>query len=150
MIEERAKPKEVTNAMGRLMLCEEDWEARRKASREQENSGGSGGPSNRGKRRPRGRGHGGAGSSTRDDHDGQIAGAGNAGGGRPPPGTLCNNCGKSSHWAKDCRGKKKGVAHVAQAEEDEHVLMYIAADAEVIAPSVSCCHPRSPPPVVEP
>jgi len=37
-----------------------------------------------------------------------------------------------------------------QAEEDEHALMYIAADAEVITPSVSCCHPRSPPPVVEP
>lgn len=30
LFEERTKPKEVTNAMGRLMLCEEDWEARRK------------------------------------------------------------------------------------------------------------------------
>jgi len=37
-----------------------------------------------------------------------------------------------------------------QAEEDEHALMYITADAEVIAPSMSYCHPRSPPPVVEP
>ena len=97
MFEERAKPEEVMDAMGRLMLCEEDWEARRKARREQENSSGSGGPSRRGKCRGHGRGRGGAGSSTRDGRDGQNAGAGNAGGGRPPPGTLCNNYGKSSH-----------------------------------------------------
>ena len=39
VFEERAKPKEITDAMGRLMLCEEDWEARRKAHREQDSSG---------------------------------------------------------------------------------------------------------------
>ena len=151
VFEERGKPKEITDGMGRLMLCEEDWEARRKARREQESSGGSSGPSNRGKCRGRGRGRGGgAGSSSRDGRDGQNVGAGNTGGGKPPPGTLCHNCGKGGHWAKDCRGKMKGTAHVTQAEEDEHTLMYIAADAEVIASSVSCCHPRSPPPVVEP
>jgi hypothetical protein len=37
------------------------------------------------------------------------------------------------HWAKDCRGKKKAIAHVAQAEENDHdhALMYITADQEV-------------------
>jgi hypothetical protein len=34
VFEERAKPQEITDAMGRLMLCEEDWEARRKARHE--------------------------------------------------------------------------------------------------------------------
>jgi hypothetical protein len=84
IFEERDKPAQVTDAMGRLMLCEEDWEARRKSRREQESSGS--GSNSRGKRRGRGRGHGGEGSSSRDGRDGQNAGAGNAGGGRPPRG----------------------------------------------------------------
>jgi hypothetical protein len=58
VFEERGKPKEVTDALGRLMLCEEDWEARCKARREQKSSGGSGGSSSRGKRQSRGRGRG--------------------------------------------------------------------------------------------
>ena len=97
VFEERAKPKQITDAMGRLMLCEEDWEARRKARRDEENSGGNAGSSSRGKRRGRGRGRGGGGSSSRDGHDGQSAGAGNSGGGRPPPGDRCKNCGKTGH-----------------------------------------------------
>ena len=40
VFEERLKPKEVTDSLGRLMLCEEDWEARRKSRRGQESSGG--------------------------------------------------------------------------------------------------------------
>ena len=55
VFEERAKPAQITDAMGRLMLCEEDWEARRKECREQENSGGGSNSSNRGKRQDRGR-----------------------------------------------------------------------------------------------
>jgi hypothetical protein len=39
MFEERSKPKEVTDAMGHLMLCEEDWEARRTVYHEQESFG---------------------------------------------------------------------------------------------------------------
>jgi hypothetical protein len=60
VFKERDKLVQVTNAMGRLMLCEEDWEARRKSRREQESSGGSGGSgsSNRGKCQGRGRGRG--------------------------------------------------------------------------------------------
>ncbi|XP_021321312.1 uncharacterized protein LOC110437255 [Sorghum bicolor] len=133
VFEERAKPKEVTDAMGRLMLCEEDWEARRKARREQESSGGSGGSSSHGKRGGRGRGHSAGNSSSRD---GQPRGSGNATGGRPPPGDRCMTCGRKGHLTNDCRSKKKqGAAHVAQAEEDEEwALMYIAVDDEVTAP----------------
>ena len=70
VFEERAKPKQITDAMGRLMLCEEDWEARRKARRDEENSGGNAGSSSRGKRRGRGCGRGGGGSSSCDGRDG--------------------------------------------------------------------------------
>jgi hypothetical protein len=141
VFEERGKPKEVTDALGRLMLCEEDWEARCKARREQKSSGGSGSSSSRGKRQSRGRGRGGA-RSTTHGHDGHNADARNAGGGKPPPDTTYHNYGKEGHWARDCHGKKKkGTAHVAQAEEDDdRVLMYIVADTEVIRPPVSCFH----------
>jgi hypothetical protein len=136
VFEERSKPKEVTDAMGHLMLCEEDWEARHKAHREQESSGGRSGSSRRGKHRGHGRGS--------DGRDGQNTAARHTGGGKPLPGDRCNSCGKTEHWAKDCRGRKKGAAHVAQAEEDEHTLMYIAADTEVTMPDMSCSPHRSP------
>jgi len=97
VFEEHAKPNQITDAMGRLMLCEEDWEARRKAHHDEENSGGSTGSSSRGKRRGHGLDRGGSGSSSRDGRDGQNASAGNTGGGRPPPGDRCKNCGKAGH-----------------------------------------------------
>jgi len=122
VFEERGKPKEITDAMGRLMLCEEDWEARRKARREQESSGGSSSSGNRRKRRGRGRGRGGEGSTPWDGRNGQTTGFG---GGRPPRGTRCDSCGKTGHWTRDCRGKKKAAAHVAQAEEEERALMFV-------------------------
>jgi hypothetical protein len=133
VFEERGRPKDITDSMGRLMLCEEDWEARRKARQEQESSDGGSSSGSRGKGRGRGRGRGGDGSTLRDGHFGQISGHG---GGRPPRGTRCDSCGKVGHWAKDCRGKKKAAAHVAQAEENDrgHALMYIAADQEVFTP----------------
>ena len=145
VFEERGKPKEITDGMGRLLLCEEDWEARRKSRREQESSGGSGGSNSRGKNHGRGRGRGGQGA-TRDDHDSHGTGAGNPGGGKPPPSTPCKKCGNKGHWARDCRSKKKkAAAHVAHAEEEEErALMYIAAETEVIASPASS--PLSPPP----
>jgi uncharacterized membrane protein YgcG len=97
VFEESAKPKQITDAMGRLMLCEEDWEARRKARREEGHSGGSAGSSSRGKRRGRGRSRGSAGSSSRDGRDSQNASTGNTGGWRPPPGDRCKNCSKGGH-----------------------------------------------------
>jgi hypothetical protein len=138
VFEERAKPAQITDAMGRLMLCEEDWEARRKEHREQENSGGGSSSSNRDKRQDRGRGRG---STARNARDGRYMAAGNGGGGKPPPGTLCHNCGKGGHWARDCHGKRKHAAHVAEAQEEERALMYLAEETEVIA-SLPC----SPPP----
>lgn len=36
------------------------------------------------------------------------------------------------------------AAHIVQAEEDDHALMYIAIVMEVIMLPVSCCHARSP------
>jgi hypothetical protein len=148
VFEERGKPKEVTDGMGLLLLCEEDWEARRQARHEQESSGGGGSLSSRGKDRGRGRGRGGAGSSSRDGQFGKNAGAGNAGGGRPPPGTLCNSCGKKGHWARDCKGKrKKAAAHVAQAEEEEdRALMLISVESVVTAPHAPLLHSSAPPP----
>jgi hypothetical protein len=143
VFEERSKPKEVTDAMGRLMLCEEDWESRRKSYREQENSWRRSGSGGRDKRRGCGRGRGSSGS------DGQNMATRHAGG-KLPPGDRCNSCGKTGHWAKDCRGKKKGVAHVTHAKEDEHALMYIAAETEVTAPHMLCSHPRPLPPAAEP
>jgi hypothetical protein len=142
VFEERLKPKEVTDSLGRLMLCEEDWEARRKSRREQENSGGSGSGA-RGKQRGRGRGRGGSGTSSHDGRDGQNAQAAKPGGKKPPPGYHCQSCGKTGHWTNECHSKK-GATHVAQAEEEEHALMYNTADPEVIASPVPCC-PRRPP-----
>jgi hypothetical protein len=90
VFEERSKPKEVTDAMGRLMLCEEDSEACHKSYREQENSGSGSGSSGRGKRHGRGRGRGGGG------REGQNTATRHAGG-KPPPSDRCNSCGKTGH-----------------------------------------------------
>ena len=148
VFEERGKAKEITDGMGRLLLCEEEWEARQKARREQESSSGGAGSNSRGKPRGRGRGRGGPGSGQRSGRDGQGAGAGNAGGGKPPRGDRCDNCGKMGHWAKDCRGKKKKVvAHVAQTEEEEdRALMFISVETEVTESTTSAPLPSAPPP----
>jgi hypothetical protein len=135
VFEERANPAQIMDAMGRLMLCEEDWETRRKEHREQENSGGGSSSSNRGKRQDHARRRG---STSRNGRDGKNMAAGNDGGGKPPPGTLCHNCGKGGHWAKECHGKKKNVTHVGEAQEEEWALMYVVAETEVIAPPRSC------------
>jgi hypothetical protein len=41
---------------------------------------------------------------------------------------------RGGHWARDCRGKKKAATHVAEAQEEDQALMYLAAEIEVIAP----------------
>ena len=146
VFEEHAKPNQITDAMGRLMLCEEDWEARRKARRDEENSGGNAGSSSRGKRRGRGCGRGGGGSSSRDGRDGQSAGAGNSGGGRSPLGDRCKNCGKTGHWAKDCGGKKKAAAYVAQAQTDEEDPALMLAAVELVAGDILEPAPAAPSP----
>jgi hypothetical protein len=41
----------------------------------------------------------------------------------------CTNYGKKGHWAKDCWSKprKKEMAHVAEAKEDEPSLFLVSA-----------------------
>jgi hypothetical protein len=147
VFEERGKPKEITDGMGRLLLCEEEWEARRQIRREQEISGGGGSSSSRGKDqgRGRGRGRGGAGPSSRDGQSSRSVGGAYAGAGRPPPGTLCNSCGKKGHWARDCKGKKKkATAHVVQAEEEEdRALMFVSVETEEVASRATLPYPSA-------
>jgi hypothetical protein len=70
MFEEHDKPKEVMDAMGHLMLCEEDWEAHRKARREWKSSGSGSRSGGRDKNYGCGRGHGGTGPLSCDGRDG--------------------------------------------------------------------------------
>lgn len=97
VFEERSKPKEVTDTLVRLMLNEEDWEARRKARHEQESSSSSSGSTSRGKPRGRRCGRGRSGSGQCDARDGQNVSTKNADGSRPPSGDRCDNCRKSGH-----------------------------------------------------
>ncbi|XP_066342303.1 uncharacterized protein [Miscanthus floridulus] len=125
VFEDRGKQKSVTDAMGRLLLTEEDWEARRKARRDQDSSGRSAASSSDGKKRgQRGQGRGrgkGVGGST--SHDGKQA---EPNSGKATRADQCKRCGKYGHWAKDCRSKPKAEAHVAQAEEDAEPALLMA------------------------
>lgn len=99
-------PSEPATSGGKLLFTEEQWLARQRERKKGEASSGS--SSGTRKRRPRKRdkvpqGRGGAPGradgerkATRDD--------------------TCNNCGRTGHWAKDCRqARRGGQAHVAQA-----------------------------------
>ena len=126
VFEDRAKPTTVTDAMGRLLLTEEDWEARRMARRDQDSAGrgaaSSSGDKKRGGRgQGRGRGKGEGGSST--SRDGKQA---KPNSGRATRADQCKRCGKYGHWAKDCRSKPKAEAHVAQPEEDTEPTLLMA------------------------
>jgi hypothetical protein len=52
---------------------------------------------------------------------------------------TCNNCGRTGHWAKDCRqAKRGGQAHVAQAQEgDEAALFFVHGSIEPHSPPAS-------------
>ncbi|WVZ57632.1 hypothetical protein U9M48_007993 [Paspalum notatum var. saurae] len=102
------------NAGGKLYLTEEQWEARLKEKQSASNSGDSSKSGNN-RRRPRGgASNGGGGKRT-------SAGSGSGSGfGRTMGRNRCRKCGKTSHWARECRSKpKQGEAHAAQAEEEE-------------------------------
>ena len=125
-VEQRRKPAPVLDNQGRLLLCEEEWLARLKLreSEEKGNGSSSSGASSK-KHGGRGRGCGrgkdeSSGSASRDGSKGR------SGGRQAPNRDQCKCCGKYGHWAKDCRSKPKGEAHVAQAEEDSESTLLMA------------------------
>jgi transposase InsO family protein len=124
------------DAGGRLLLTEEEWTARMKA-KEKGGSSGSGGGRGRGHNRGKGHGSGRNGGvaspNARDRHDDSVGC------------DTCHNCGKTGHWAKDCRSKaKKGEAHTALDDEPSLLLMEVG-DLKVESDS-----PLPPPPVTSP
>jgi hypothetical protein len=52
---------------------------------------------------------------------------------------VCRNCGKSGHWAKDCRQPRRGQAHVTQAAEEEQALLLAHTSIELppVAPAAA-------------
>jgi hypothetical protein len=154
-VEERRKKKlgmsptppadQIYDKQGRLLLSEEEWLAKLKRCGDDGSGGSISGGKKFGKPR-RGRGSGGA----------------NGGGGatcdpNKPPSTLCFKCNKVGHWARYCPNKpKKGQAHVAQGEEDEHSLLMAhavislnpspASPASTPARSIRAVTPSPPPP----
>jgi hypothetical protein len=137
-VEERRKPVAAHASQGRLLLCEEEWMAKLKL-RESEakggggTSGGSDGSSSK-KHGAGGRGRGRANgessnSSSRDSN------TGDSGGGPTVKRDQCKRCGKYGHWARECRSKPKGEAHLAQAEDDgEPTLLMARASLVPTAP----------------
>jgi hypothetical protein len=112
--------------MGHLLLTEEDWEARRKARRDQDGSGHSTGFSSGGHKsggRGQGRGRVKGESSGFALRDGKQV---EPNSGKATNCDQCKRCGKYGHWAKDYRNKPKGEAHVVQAEEDTEPTLLMA------------------------
>jgi hypothetical protein len=106
--EELEAPPPSVHHNGKLYLSEEAWEAKWKQHEAEKPSadGRSGGSSQHGGKSGRGRGRGG------DTGSSSSSGLGNGIGkvGR----NQCRKCGKTSHWARDCRSKpKKEQANVA-------------------------------------
>jgi hypothetical protein len=98
---------------GKLYLTEEEWDARRRR-RELENHSGDGAA------------RGGASSSRGGGRRGRGRGraSGGPGGSNKPAWDECRRCGKTGHWARECRSKpKREMAHVTQEEEATLLLV---------------------------
>jgi transposase InsO family protein len=128
-IEERRKPAAAHDSQGRLLLCKDEWMAKLKL-RESEAKGGRGtssgsGDSSSKKRGARGceRGRTNRESSNSGSRD---SNKGDCGGGPAVKRDQCKRCGKYGHWARECRSKPKGEAHLTQAEDDSEPTLLMA------------------------
>jgi hypothetical protein len=88
---------------GKLLLTEEQWKEKMH-QRSNARQGSSGGDEQR--RHPRKRGNGGKKGPQHDD--------------------KCHNCGRTSHWARDCRQPRKERVNLTQAEDDDEPALLMA------------------------
>jgi hypothetical protein len=129
VVEERRKPAAAHDSQGRLLLCEDEWMAKLNLCESEAKggggtSGGSDGSSSK-KHGARGRGRGRANeessnSSSRDSNKGD------SGGGPVVKHDQCKRYSKYGHWARECRSKPKGEAHLTQAEDDSEPTLLMA------------------------
>jgi hypothetical protein len=87
----------------KLLLMEEQWKEKMR-QRSNIGQGSSGGDEQR--RRPRKRGNGGKKGAQRDD--------------------KYHNCGRTGHWARDCRQPRKERVNLTQAEDDNEPALLMA------------------------
>jgi hypothetical protein len=93
---------------GQLLLTEEQWKARRRQRRNKDRA--------RAGDSQNGRGGG------RDDDDARSTTSSGSGRGGSRFRGRCYECGERGHMGKDCRGKKKETALLADADEEPCLL----------------------------
>lgn len=134
--EKRAGKKKPAAESGKLMLTEEQWQARMKERRQ--NDGGSSSGRSKGTNRRR-RGH------------GRKAEGGNFGAKEmncDDARDTFRNCSKPGHWTKDrCKPKKTEEAHLVQGDEEENVTLLLMRAGpmrlELDTPPLPCAAPTS-------
>ncbi|XP_066324344.1 uncharacterized protein [Miscanthus floridulus] len=115
------QPSEPVTMGGKLLFAEEQRLARQPERKKGEASGSSSSH----KRQPHKRDK--ACGGAPDDADGER---------KDTHDDTCKNCGRTGHWAKDCRQEKRGgQTHVAQAQEgDEAALFFVHGSIELHSP----------------